>query len=205
MIIIKRFDKIFLFIFLAFFLLSSGCAPKTTVVLLADPTGKVGHITVSTDAGSMDITRAREATTVKGRESIPSSPEILSQETIDADFSPVLTMLPSQPVHFILYFKGGSTELTSESLQTLPAILKSIHNRNSQNISVIGHTDTAGDRQYNLQLSRKRALTVSQILEQKGVDSNFIQSTSHGEENPLVKTADNVHEPKNRRVEVVVR
>ncbi len=198
-------NNILLLIFLALLLLLSGCAAKTTVVLLPDPDGKVGHVTVSTDVGSTDITQAREATTVKGRESLPSAPKILSSEAINADFSRVLTMLPSKPVHFILYFEGGSTDLTADSRQILPAILESINNRKSQHISVIGHSDTVGDNQYNLQLSRERAAAIRRLLVQQGVASTFITSTSHGEENPLVKTADNVNEPKNRRVEVVVK
>jgi len=201
----KQNGKVWLLVFICFLLLLSGCAQKTTVVLLPDPNGKVGHVTVSNDAGTMDITREREATTVEGRESLPTSPTILSKQVIDAYFSPVLAALPMQPVHFILYFKSESTELTSESAKTLPEILSCIQSRSSQDISVIGHSDTAGDRQYNLQLSRGRASAVSRILIAKGVDSTSIRSTSHGEMNPLVKTADNTHEPRNRRVEVVVR
>lgn len=197
--------KVRLLVCISLLLLSAGCAKKTTVVLLPDPDGKVGHVTVSTDAGTMDITHAKEATTVKGRDSLPAEPTILSEQAIDAEFSPVLTMLPAQPVHFILYFRSDSTDLTEKSVEILPEIIASIQSRNSQDISVIGHTDTAGNRQYNLQLSRQRAAAVNRLLVQKGVDATFIRSTSHGEMNPLVKTADNTHEPRNRRVEVVVR
>ncbi len=204
MIIHKRSYKILFLSFLALVILASGCA-KTTVVLLPDPDGKVGHVTVSTDKGTTNITRAREATVVKGRESTPTSPTILTEDDINADFGQVLAVLPTKPIHFILYFKGGSTELTAASIKVLPDILESIKSRDSQNISVIGHTDTAGDRQYNMQLSQKRASAIRKILVREGVQSSFIKSTSHGENNPLVKTADNVHEPKNRRVEVVVR
>jgi outer membrane protein OmpA-like peptidoglycan-associated protein len=160
---------------------------------------------VSTNAGSTDITQAREATVVKDRSSLPTSPEILSEDEIDADFSPVLAILPNQPVHYILYFKSESTKLRVDSKKVLPQILESIHNTDSKNISVIGHSDTAGDPQYNLQLSQRRASAISRILVKKGVDSTYIKTTSHGEDNMLIKTADNVHEPKNRRVEVVVR
>lgn len=205
MIIKKWSYKVLLLSFLALVILASGCAKKTTVVLLPDPDGKVGHITVSTDTGSTDITQARESTVVKGRESTPTSPTILTEDDINADFAQVLAMLPNKPIHFILYFKGGSTELTADSMNFLSDILESIRSRDSRNISVIGHTDTAGDHQYNMQLSQKRASAIRNILVQKGVPSNSIKSTSHGENNPLVKTADNVHEPKNRRVEVVVR
>ena len=70
---------------------------------------------------------------------------------------------------------------------------------------VVGHTDTAGDKNYNLSLSKRRAAQVSNLLVDRGVRREHIYTTSHGEENPLVKTKDNVHEPLNRRVEVVVR
>jgi outer membrane protein OmpA-like peptidoglycan-associated protein len=205
MIIEKRCTRVLLLTFLTLLFLSYGCAKKTTVVLLPDPDGGVGHVTVSTEAGSTDITKEREATVVKGRESLPTSPKILSEDAIKADFSQVLAILPGQPVHFILYFDRESTELIAESTKSLPEIVELIYSRNSQNISVIGHTDTAGNRRYNLQLSRDRAAAVKRVLIQKGVDSAYIKSTSHGEENPLIKTGNNVHEPRNRRVEVVVR
>ena len=69
----------------------------------------------------------------------------------------------------------------------------------------MGHSDTLGDKAYNLALSMRRAMAVQKLLVEKGIDEAFIDTTSHGEENPLVKTADNVGNPKNRRVEVVVR
>ncbi len=183
----------------------SGCAPTTTVVLLPEPDGKVGALTVSTDAGSVDITKPGEATTVRSKSSLPSEPEVMPEEKIAATFGQVLAALPEQPVHFILYFRSGSTKLTAESLQLFPDILQAIEKRSSQSISVVGHTDTAGNRDYNLRLSTRRAEAVRLLLNQKGVKLTYIRATSHGEENPLVKTADNVNEPRNRRVEVIVR
>jgi outer membrane protein OmpA-like peptidoglycan-associated protein len=172
--------------------------------LLPDPGGQVGHITVANKSGSVDITHPAEATVVAGQDR-PSAPEILTDEQIAAKFSTVLATLPIQPIHFILYFKTNSAELTEVSRKTLPMVLQAIKDRNSQNISVIGHTDTVGDREYNLVLSKKRALAVSHILVQDGVPAADIGTTSHGKENPLIKTGDNVSEPRNRRVEVVVR
>lgn len=194
---------------LSFFVLSllvlSGCAEKTTVILLPDPDGKVGQITVSSKVGAVDLTQAGEATVISDRESVPSPPSKLSQGKIIADFSQALSVLPSPPVHFILYFKNESTELTTASNQILPEVLETIDNRKSKFISVIGHTDTAGDLKYNMQLSHNRAKAVKILLINKGIDPALIDTESHGENNPLVATADNVHEPKNRRVEVVVR
>jgi outer membrane protein OmpA-like peptidoglycan-associated protein len=186
-------------------LIISGCAPTTTVVLLPDPDGKVGALTVSTEAGSVDIAKAGEATTVKSKKSLPSTPAIMPEEKIAATFGEVLASLPEPPVHFILYFQSGSTSLTNESAGLLPKILETVNERESQSISVVGHTDTAGNRQYNFRLSTQRANAVSRLLIEKGVKKGYLKVTSHGEENPLVKTADNVNEPRNRRVEVIVR
>ena len=42
-------------------------------------------------------------------------------------------------------------------------------------------------------------------LEKNGINQDYLEVTSHGEGNPLVPTPDGVDEPRNRRVEVVVR
>ncbi len=199
----KRFITI-LFLIIAF-IFSFGCAKKTTIILLPDPAGKVGHVTVYTEAGSLDITQAREATVIKGRRFVPDSPEILSSAEIEADFSSALSILPLQPAHFLLFFERESTELVADSMKTLSIIIDLIISRNSHNISVVGHTDTVGDHPYNLQLSKERASAISRILIGAGIDSTYIRSTSHGEMFPLIKTADDIHEPRNRRVEVIVR
>jgi outer membrane protein OmpA-like peptidoglycan-associated protein len=196
--------KLIFVVFLATISLS-GCAKQTTVVLLPDPSGKVGKVTVASDGGSVDITKAQEATVIKGRQSAPSQPTIISKKAIQKDFSEALNSLPEQPVHFILYFERDSNKLTAESKKVIPEVLATVTERDSQNISVIGHSDTAGNRDYNLRLSNLRALAIATILKDQGIKNSYIKTTSHGENNPLIPTKDNVHEPKNRRVEIVVR
>ena len=192
-------------LFLLLFPIICGCAPQTTVVLLRDPDGHTGNLTVATAGGEVTMDKAAEATVVAGRDSRPSTPEILSEAQITSQFSVVLAALPMQPQHFLLYFQKGTTDLTPESETLLPRILQTITERQSENIRVIGHSDTAGNRDYNLKLSQERALAVSRRLKQQGIDETHMSCTSHGEENLLIKTADNVEEEKNRRVEVVVQ
>ncbi len=191
--------------FVVFLLLSAGCAKKTTVVLLPDPDGRVGHITVANEAGSVDITEAAEATVVTGRKKLPSSPEKMSDDQITTEFGQVLSVLPEPPVHFILYFKRQSEMLTDDAIKVIPELLETIEKRNSQDVSVVGHADTSGNPKYNLKLSKKRATVVTRLLVEKGLAPGYIKTTSHGEANLLIKTADNVNEPRNRRVEVIVR
>lgn len=186
-------------------LMFTGCGPKTTVILLPDPDGKVGHITVKTDAGSVDIEHALEATVIQGKNKKPSAPTVLSKEEVQTEFATVLNSRPEQPAHFTLYFLKGSRQLTKESNKLLTEILQTIDRQQSQNISVYGHADTAGNDQYNLRLSSERAGAIRETLMSLGIDSKYITSTSHGENNPLVKTPDNTPEPRNRRVEVVIK
>ena len=193
------------FFFLLLLSLVSACGPKNVVVLVPDPDGSVGSITVANDAGSVEIDTANESTTIRNAETAPSAPAEMGEKEIDNIFGQALAIQPQPPVHFILYFERNSTRLRPASLAMLPDVLSTIETRRSEHISVVGHSDTLGDKSYNLDLSKRRALAVKKLLVKRGVDEAFIETTSHGEENPLIKTADNVGNPKNRRVEVVVR
>jgi outer membrane protein OmpA-like peptidoglycan-associated protein len=69
----------------------------------------------------------------------------------------------------------------------------------------VGHTDTTGSATSNDELGRKRALIVRNLLVAAGLDASAVEATSHGESDPLVKTADDTYEPRNRRVEVDIQ
>ena len=186
------------------FILLGGCAKKTMVVLVPDPDGRTGRITVANQAGSVMIDSPNQATTIAGSEKLPTHPVSVEKETIDALFSEALSIQPKRPVHFLLYFERD-TVLTAESLKLLADIIVAIQEQTSTDISVVGHTDTLGSRDFNLTLSRNRAISVKDQLVKNGVKESYIKTTSHGKENPLIKTEDNVYEPRNRRVEVIVR
>jgi len=132
-------------------------------------------------------------------------PLVMEKTEVESIFTEALKIQPPQPTHFILYFETDSVDLAPESQKLLPVILETINEIKSVSVSVIGHSDTAGKKAYNLTLSKRRAQAITDLLLEKGIDKKQIETTSHGEENPLVKTGDNVSEPKNRRVEVVVR
>jgi outer membrane protein OmpA-like peptidoglycan-associated protein len=72
-------------------------------------------------------------------------------------------------------------------------------------ISVVGHSDTVGAKQKNYEISLNRAQRVKELFVATGVDPHAVSTESHGEDNPLIKTPDEVAEPRNRRVEVTVR
>ncbi len=182
---------------------SYGCS-TTTVVLLPDQDGQVGKVEVQTEGGSQVLSEAGQATTIRGKQSSPSTPARMSEKKIQNMFSKTMNAQPPIPSRFILYFKFDSAKLDAASRELIPDILKEIKAR-PLDISVIGHTDRMGDEAYNINLSLKRARAVRQILVSHGASAEHIEVDSHGEGNPLVLTLDNIMEPKNRRVEVTIR
>jgi outer membrane protein OmpA-like peptidoglycan-associated protein len=193
------------FILKAGVLLLAACGPGNLVVLIPDPDGAVGGVRVSNSAGSVEITAPHHAAVVKDETTAPSALADLSAEEVAKLFSEALAIRPMPPVHFLLYFELDSIELKPDSLNQIPDVMAAIRDRASRHISIVGHTDTLGEKIDNLDLSQRRALAVRDLLIRNGIPDRFIDTTSHGEKNLLIKTGDNVAEPRNRRVEVVVR
>jgi outer membrane protein OmpA-like peptidoglycan-associated protein len=80
-----------------------------------------------------------------------------------------------------------------------------VKQRNDPEVVAIGHTDTTGTPASNVELGLRRANAVRTILVDAGLRAGSIAVRSHGEGALLVRTADGVFEPRNRRVEITVR
>jgi outer membrane protein OmpA-like peptidoglycan-associated protein len=197
----------------AFLLLAAACAtpPKPPppasrdiIVLLPDDQGKTGAIVVSSAGVERRLDRPGQTVTVEAG-SPPGLPTVMPGQEVQAIAGPALAALPKPPARFILYFGHDSADITVESQALLKKVLGTIRDRAPVDISVVGHTDTVGKREYNCALSLKRAKAVASILLGKGVDPSTLDITYHGKDNPLVPTGDQVSEPRNRRVEITVR
>ncbi|HZI82213.1 MAG TPA: OmpA family protein [Vicinamibacterales bacterium] len=185
---------------------NTGAAGPTTVVLLAEPDGTLGQAVVSSAAGAgmVELTADRAATTVVGRRA-PSPAAPLDAASIEKQFGATLASLPMAPEAFTLYFRLESDELTDESRALLPGVLKAVAGRPAPEVGVAGHTDTTGDSNANYALGLERATRVRTLLVGAGVEASLIDVSSLGESDLRVRTADNVLEPRNRRVEISVR
>jgi len=188
-----------------FMFLASCARNKGMVVLLPHPDGKAGEVVVSNKGGTQVLTDAGQFVAVQDAEKAPLSPVAMTDEKIRENFGEALSVLPPPPIHFVLYFRTDTTVLTEDSQKSLAQILPTIVERKSTDVSVVGHTDTVGAREYNCILGMERAILLKTILVSLGINPAFIEVASHGEGNLLVKTGDEVNEPRNRRVEVVVR
>ena len=129
----------------------------------------------------------------------------LSQADVTRFFGDALSALPPVPRRFTLYFLFESDDLTEDSRALVPEILSAIKERPVQDIVMVGHTDTMGITQANYELGMKRAMFVRDLLVQAGLDTFTIDATSHGEAELLIPTPDETPEPRNRRVDIVVR
>jgi outer membrane protein OmpA-like peptidoglycan-associated protein len=178
---------------------------RTLVVLLPDPdTGVTGRAFLSNRSGSTDLNAARESSTATPS-STPTAVRTMSEEEVQQVFGDALSALPPAPVHFTLYFKFESDELTDESRALLPQILTTVKDRAFPEVLVVGHTDTMGTPRANIDLGLIRANSVRTTLVQVGLDPATVEARSHGESDLLVKTPDETPEPRNRRVEISVR
>lgn len=71
-------------------------------------------------------------------------------------------------------------------------------------LRVEGHTDSTGSDAYNLELSRKRAESVSSFLQAQGIDASRLQAEGYGKSRPVADNSTAEGRRKNRRVEVVI-
>jgi outer membrane protein OmpA-like peptidoglycan-associated protein len=173
--------------------------PNETVTVLPSADGHKGIVVVERGKDKQVLDQPY-ATTRNG-----DAVEVLAASDIKDAFGAALQALPARPAVFLLYFITGTDELTDESKVDLQRILDELKTRPLPDVYVIGHTDTVGELRGNDALSALRAETVKGFLVGVGIPEGRIQTAGRGKREPIVPTADNVDEPKNRRVEINVR
>ena len=185
--------------------LLAGCAgQRETYVILPDGQGKAGVLTVTPKEGQALTLEGAYASAV-GKAGSSPVPAKLTEEEIKAAFAEALSARPDAPVKFTLYFREGSDELTPESKKDFENLLAEVKKRPAPDVIVVGHTDRVGYMQDNDRLALRRAEKMRQELVRLGLPADSVQAAGRGEREPLVPTADEVAEPKNRRVEMLVR
>jgi outer membrane protein OmpA-like peptidoglycan-associated protein len=184
--------------------LLAACAsrPQGTVVLLPDAKGQDTAVLVKQDGGDLLLDKPYAAAQLTDKGPRPATS---SAEQVQAQFGAALAARPLPPASFVLYFVEGRDEFTVESRRDFDAVFAEIARRPLPDLVVIGHTDTVGSAAFNDNLSRQRAEVVRNALVARGIAVERIVVVGRGEREPVVPTADNVAEPRNRRVEILVR
>lgn len=127
-----------------------------------------------------------------------------NEQEIRDDLGPLMRIAPTPPIRAVLYFQNGGVTLAPSSVQDLELVVNEIKTRSGAEFFVVGHTDTVGAAPANDALSLLRANSIAAVLIGKGVPSSRIEVVGRGEREPLVPTPDEVDEPRNRRVEILV-
>jgi len=184
-------------------MLLAGCAgPKETVVLLPNPAGQDTAVTVT--QGTRQVVLAQPYAGARlgpnGAEAFPSN-----AQQVRAQYGPALAAQPLPPAQFTLFFVEGKDEFTDESKRIVDSVFAEIAKRPVADVIVIGHTDTVGNDAANDALSRQRAEVVRAAFAARGLASDKVVTIGRGKRELAVSTGDGVAEPRNRRVEILVR
>lgn len=150
---------------------------------------------------------------LKGEVATPSIGQQIS-ESIATSLSPTYTMVNSLTAsdsrqatldkalsNRVVEFESGSANLTSTGQAILDDMATAIKQINMPSIELIGHTDNAGNRQANIDLSLARANTVRAYLIGKGIPAKSLSTIGAGPDNPIRSNDTTQGRAQNRRIE----
>ena len=129
------------------------------------------------------------------RESSIATVEVSTSDTFETKTTIVSTSAT-------IYFDYDKYNLTSRSIQTLRGVISAMNDNESLTLVVEGHADERGTREYNLALGQRRAESVADYLESRGVNRSRLIIKSYGEEMPAISASNENAWSKNRRVEI---
>ena len=189
--------------FALFALLLAGCAgPRGLTVLLPSADGRPAAVVVTQGERQAVLDQPYAGARLGWfgpRPFMSGEPEVRER------FGSALAALPMPAAQFTLYFVEGKDEFTDETRPQVDAVFTEIARRPVPDVLVIGHTDLVGTDAYNDTLSRQRADVVRLALMVRGIAPENVVAIGRGKREPVVPTADGVAEPRNRRVEILVR
>jgi outer membrane protein OmpA-like peptidoglycan-associated protein len=103
-----------------------------------------------------------------------------------------------------ILFRSAESTLTSPARIKLDQVAKALLAIRTRNLIVEGYTDSQGSRNYNQNLSQRRADSVRDYLVQSGYPGDHIQSRGRGEDSPIASNSSAEGRANNRRVEIVI-
>jgi peptidoglycan-associated lipoprotein len=102
------------------------------------------------------------------------------------------------------HFDFDSHVPTSNSNSIIDEITKFMKDYPAYIVTIEGHADERGTREYNLYLGEKRALSLRDTLVAKGIDTNRIRTISYGKERPINLDNNEAAWAQNRRAVFVL-
>jgi peptidoglycan-associated lipoprotein len=137
---------------------------------------------VAACSSSSDTTAGAGTGVTTGGSVVPGSQEDLAAQAGDS-----------------VFFDTDSSTLTSEGQRTLQAQAAWLAKYPAVTLTVEGHCDERGTREYNLALGERRGNSARAYLISLGVDSNRLQVVSYGKDRPFAVGSDDSSWAQNRR------
>ena len=119
----------------------------------------------------------------------------------DSDGNPLDSS--GRPLGRTFYFEFDQARLSERDLRVLAMHAEYLRDFANRRVTIGGHCDERGTREYNLALGERRAQAVERYLASAGVRASQIETVSHGEERPADPGHDEQAWARNRRAELV--
>jgi len=103
-----------------------------------------------------------------------------------------------------LLFGYDSDQVTAAARDNLRKFATSLRKYPNTRTLIVGHTDSDGRAEYNMDLSDRRALSAASFIATEGVDRARISTTGRGEVEPIATNASDAGRQQNRRVEIAI-
>ena len=111
---------------------------------------------------------------------------------------------PASPLsRRVIYFEFDSSNVAAADQDLLASHAAYLAGNSGQMVTLEGHADESGSREYNIGLGDRRAQAVRRILELQGVTPQQVNTVSYGEEKPAAEGHSDAAWRLNRRVEIV--
>ena len=182
----------------------AGCASPVSdrVILLPPADGRPSAVEVSAGSQRLRLDQPYASAELRGGTLAAASTDA---STVQQRYGQLLAQLPAAPRRFTVQFEANTNRLAPSAEPVLADMRAALARLPAAEVVVTGHTDRVGSVEANDKLSLARAEAVRELLVAAGVDRAQISVVGRGEREPAVPTADEVAEPRNRRVEIKIR
>ncbi|MBS9778719.1 MAG: OmpA family protein [Campylobacteraceae bacterium] len=102
-------------------------------------------------------------------------------------------------------FENGKSTLKTKALNTLDLIADILKSDELLHVTIEGHTDNVGNKEFNEKLSLERANSVRNYLIERGISEDRLSVEGYGENKPVLPNTTEENKQKNRRVEFKIK
>ena len=112
--------------------------------------------------------------------------------------------IDSSITHYPIVFAAGIAYITVDNTTSIEKVAEIINSCPTYNVSVIGHTDSSGSESGNIKLSKLRAQSVKDKLNELGVDNGLLSHFGFGSSQPIASNQTEEGRSQNRRIEILL-